>query len=122
MSISATAKALGTVWDLTCQLALDTCRDVVYNDPAHLDGVHVIGVDEHKWSHNRAKHGAGYVTVIVDMTHHHRNSDIPARLLDVVEGRSADTLPFANRYAVWRWMDPKATPPQVKNSCLPPGE
>src|SRR5699024_342292 len=29
-------------------------------------------------------------TVIVDMTHHHRNSDIPARLLDVVEGRSAD--------------------------------
>ena len=31
-------------------------------------------------------------TVIVDMTHHHRNSDIPARLLDVVEGRSADAL------------------------------
>src|SRR5699024_9715644 len=31
-------------------------------------------------------------TVIVDMTHHHRNSDIPARLLDVVECRSADAL------------------------------
>src|SRR5699024_10176113 len=31
-------------------------------------------------------------TEVVDMTHHHRNSDIPARLLDVVEGRSADAL------------------------------
>src|SRR5699024_10669309 len=31
-------------------------------------------------------------TVIVDMTHHHRNSDIPARLLDGVEGHSGDAL------------------------------
>src|SRR5699024_12458616 len=29
---------------------------------------------------------------IVDTTHHHRNSDVPAPLLDVVEGRSADAL------------------------------
>ncbi|MGO3876949.1 MAG: ISL3 family transposase [Corynebacterium sp.] len=92
MSISATAKAHGIGWDLTCQLALDMCRELIYNDPTHLDGVHVIGVDEHKWSHNRAKHGAGYVTVIVDMTSRHRDSASPARLLDVVEGRSADAL------------------------------
>ena len=48
MSISATATALGIGWDLTCQLAIDTCRDLAYNDPTHLDGVHVIGACEHK--------------------------------------------------------------------------
>lgn len=92
MSIAATAKALGLGWDLTCQLALDMCHELIYNDPTHLEGVHVIGVYEHKWSHNRLKHGDGYVTVIVDMTSHHRDATSPARLLDVVEGRSADAL------------------------------
>lgn len=33
MSIQATAKALGLGWDLTYQLALDMCRDLVYSDP-----------------------------------------------------------------------------------------
>ena len=33
MSIAATAKALGLGWDLTCQLALDMCGDLVYNGP-----------------------------------------------------------------------------------------
>lgn len=92
MSIAATAKALGLGWDLVCGLALDMCRELIYNDPTHLDGVQVIGVDEHKWSHNRAKHGDGYVTVIVDMTSHYHDATTSARLLDVVEGRSADAL------------------------------
>ena len=92
MSISATAKALGIGWDLTCQLALDMCHELIYNDPTHLDNVQVIGVDEHKWSHNRNAYGAGFVTVIVDMTDHHHNTKRPARLLGVVEGRSADAL------------------------------
>ncbi len=43
-------------------------------------------------SHNRAKHGDGYVTVIVDMTGHRQDSTCPARLLDVVPGRSANAL------------------------------
>ncbi|MGP5115733.1 transposase, partial [Corynebacterium casei] len=37
-------------------------------------------------------YGAGFVTVIVDMTDHHHNTKRPARLLGVVEGRSADAL------------------------------
>ena len=38
------------------------------------------------------------------MTHHHRNSDIPARLLDVLEGRSADALRhwLAHRHPTFR--------------------
>ncbi|MFS0332229.1 ISL3 family transposase, partial [Corynebacterium striatum] len=66
-----------------------------YNDEHYLDGVKVIGVDEHRWSHNRRKWRDGYVTVIVDMTDHHdKDGNVirPARLLDVVPGRSADAL------------------------------
>lgn len=92
MSIKSTAEALGLGWDLVCQLALDMCRELVYNDPDHLAGVRIIGVDEHKWSHNRRAHGDGFVTVIVDMTDHNHNPQHPARLLDVVPGRSADAL------------------------------
>lgn len=33
--------------------------------PARLDGVEMIGVDEHRWSHTG---GDGFVTVIVDLT------------------------------------------------------
>ena len=59
--------------------------------PARLDGVTVIGVDEHKWAHTRTAQADGFVTVITDLT------DVvaghgPARLLDVVPGRSAAAM------------------------------
>lgn len=86
MSVRAVAKALHIGWDLCCQLALDQANELIYHDPDHLAGVRVIGVDEHKWSHNRTAHGDGFVTVIVDMINK------PARLLDVVKGRSSQAL------------------------------
>jgi transposase len=49
------------------------------------DGVTAIGVDEHVWRHTRR--GDKYVTVIVDLTGI-REGTGPARLLDMVEGRS----------------------------------
>ena len=52
MSVRAVAKALHIGWDLCCQLALDQAHELIYHDPDHLAGVRVIGVDEHKWSHN----------------------------------------------------------------------
>lgn len=45
----------------------------------------MIGVDEHCWRHTRR--GEKYVTVIIDLTPT-RDSIGPARLLDMVEGRS----------------------------------
>jgi transposase len=45
----------------------------------------VIGVDEHAWRHTRR--GDKYVTVIIDLTPV-RDGTGPARLLDMVEGRS----------------------------------
>ena len=85
MSLSAIAKTIGSGWDLCCQLALDKAHELVYEDPNHFTGVRVIGVDEHTWSHNRHKHDAGFVTIIIEMTSHYdQDSDIknrpPARL------------------------------------------
>ena len=88
-------KSLGLGWDTTNALALAAVRDLIYNDEHYLDGIKVTGVDEHRWSHNRRKWRDGYVTVIVDMTDHHdKDGNVirPARLLDVVPGRSADAL------------------------------
>jgi transposase len=45
----------------------------------------VIGVDEHVWRHTRR--GEKYVTVVIDLTPI-RDGTGPARLLDMVEGRS----------------------------------
>jgi transposase len=56
--------------------------------PAHLDGVQVLGVDEHRWAHTRHATGDGFVTVIVDLTAVVAGTG-RARLLDLIEGRSA---------------------------------
>ena len=45
----------------------------------------MIGVDEHCWRHTR--HGDKYVTVMIDLTPI-RDGTGPARLLDMVNGRS----------------------------------
>jgi transposase len=63
--------------------------------------VQVIGVDEHCWRHTRR--GDKYVTVIIDLTPI-RDGTGPARLLDMVEGRSkqAFTTWLADRDQAWR--------------------
>ena len=60
-------------------------KRVLIDDPHRFDGVTVIGVDEHVWRHTRR--GDKYVTVIIDLTPV-RDGTGPARLLDMVEGRS----------------------------------
>ena len=47
MSVSATAKALGVGWELVNQVALEACQQLAYDNPSHLDGVRILGVDEH---------------------------------------------------------------------------
>lgn len=49
MSVAATAKALGVGWELVNQVAVDACRQLVYDNPSHLGGVRILGVDEHVW-------------------------------------------------------------------------
>ena len=66
-----------------------------------LDGVTAIGVDEHVWRHTRR--GDKYVTVIIDLTGI-RDGTGPARLLDMVEGRSKQAFKqwLADRPQSWR--------------------
>jgi transposase len=91
MSVAAVAKTLGLSWNTVNTLALNAIRTIVYDRPGHLDGVRVIGVDEHKWKHVRGHGDPSFVTVIVDLTPVVEGTG-PARLLDMVAGRSADVL------------------------------
>lgn len=43
MSVQAVATALGLGWDLVNDLALSAARSVVYDDPAHLADVRILG-------------------------------------------------------------------------------
>jgi transposase len=67
--------------------------DLLAAHPARLEGVQVLGVDEHRWAHTRHAAGDGFVTVIVDLTPVVAQTG-RARLLDLVEGRS--TAAFAD--------------------------
>jgi len=73
----------------------------VIDDPHRFDGVRVIGVDEHVWRHTRR--GDKYVTVIIDLTPI-RDDTGPARLLDMIEGRSKQAFKtwLADRDEAWR--------------------
>ena len=92
MSVAATAKALGVGWELVNQVAVDACQQLVYDDPQHLDGVRILGVDEHVWKHTRRPgQPSSFVTVLVDLTPLVDGRG-PARLLDMRPGRSAEVL------------------------------
>ena len=90
-SVAAVAKALGLGWDLVNDLAISKIRTLVYDEPGHLDGVRVLGVDEHKWKHVRGDGSSSFVTVLVDLTPAVDGTG-PARLLDMIEGGSAKVL------------------------------
>jgi transposase len=85
LSVARVAEALAVTWNTANNAVLDEGRRVLINDPHRLDGVKVVGVDEHAWRHTRK--GEKYVTVIIDLTPV-RDGTGPARLLDMVEGRS----------------------------------
>jgi transposase-like protein len=85
LSIARVAGGLGVTWHTVNDAVLAAGRELLINDPARLDGVRVIGVDEHAWRHPRR--GDKFVTVIIDLTPV-RDDVGPARLLDMGEGRS----------------------------------
>ena len=90
-TVAAVARELGLSWDTVNTIALDATRMIIAADTGRLDGVRVIGVDEHRWSHTRRPGDDGYVTVIIDLTPVLEGTG-RARLLDLVPGRSAAAL------------------------------
>jgi len=85
VTVARIAEALAVSWDTANDAVLAEGRRVLINDPTRFDGVQVIGVDEHCWRHTRR--GDKFVTVIIDLTPI-RDGTGPARLLDMVQGRS----------------------------------
>jgi len=89
MSIARVAGSLRSSWHTVNDAVLTAGRALLIEDPTRLEGVRVLGVDEHFWRHPRAGSGSveRFVTVIIDLTPL-RDGTGPARLLDMVSGRS----------------------------------
>ena len=85
LSMARIAEGLGVSWHTANDAVLAEGKRVLINDPRRFDGVAVLGVDEHCWRHTHK--GDKFVTVIIDLTPV-RDGTGPARLLDMVEGRS----------------------------------
>jgi transposase len=91
-TVSAVARELGRCWDTVNAIAVEATQTLLLTaGPERLDGVRVIGVDEHKWSHVLGADADGFVTVITDLTAVVAGQGA-ARLLDLVPGRSAAAM------------------------------
>ena len=101
LSVARVAEGLAVSWNTANNAVLAEGTRVLIADPARFDGVAVIGVDEHVWRHTRR--GDKYVTVIIDLTPI-RDKTGPARLLDMIEGRSKHAFQqwLADRPKEWR--------------------
>jgi transposase len=101
LSMARIADGLGVAWNTANDAVLAEGTRLLIDDAHRFDGVRVIGVDEHVWRHTRR--GDKYVTVIIDLTPI-RDGTGPARLLDMVEGRSKQAFKqwLADRPASWR--------------------
>jgi transposase len=90
-TVSAIAAELGVTWHTVSSIAMRATAGLIASTGAdRLTGVRVIGVDEHRWAPRR-RGAQGFVTLIIDLTPVHDQTG-PARLLDLVEGRSATAL------------------------------
>ena len=101
LTVARVTEGLGVAWNTANDAVLAQGTRVLIEDPNRFDGVRVLGVDEHVWRHTRK--GDKYVTVIIDLTPI-RDRSGPARLLDMVEGRSKRVFKewLAARPQAWR--------------------
>src|SRR5690606_16880277 len=101
LPVARVAESLDVSWHAANDAVLTEGRRLLIDDPARFDGVTTIGVDEHVWRHTRL--GDKYVTVIIDLTPAHEKTG-PARLLDMVPGRSKQAFKtwLAGRPKAWR--------------------
>ena len=101
LTVARVAEGLGVAWDTANDAVLAEGKRVLIDEEHRFEGVKVVGVDEHVWRHTRR--GDRYVTVIIDLTPV-RDGTGPARLLDMVEGRSKQAFKtrLADRPQDWR--------------------
>jgi len=98
-SVAAVAWDLGLGWGTVMRAVAEHGAPLV-DDPARLSGVIALGVDETAYLAATATHGTEFATGLVDLT---RSAGAPARLLDVVPGRSGEVLSSWLRGREPRW-------------------
>ncbi len=93
-SIAAAAAEFGVGW-ATANAAVAEYTDPHIDDAARLDGVTAIGVDEKRFLNATPEHRTVFTTQVFDLDRR--------RLLEVIEGRSADVLGdwLAQRGEAW---------------------
>jgi transposase len=103
MSMARVAAGLGVSWHTANDAVLFEGHRRLIADPTRFDGVKVVGVDEHKWSHTWGDQHEQFVTVIIDLTPV-RDGTGPSRLLDMVPGRSKTVFEdwLTSRPQQWR--------------------
>nr|WP_308468959.1 ISL3 family transposase [Glaciibacter superstes] len=99
LTVARVAEGLAVSWNTANAAIIAEGKRVLIDQPARLEAVKVIGVDEHVWRHTRK--GDKFVTVIIDLTPVREKSG-PSRLLDMVEGRSKQA------FATWLQARPVA--------------
>jgi len=111
-TVSALARHLGVDWH-TCWDAVEVEAARRLADPGRLEGVQVLGVDEHIWRPSRVEDANRAVTGMVDLTRD-AHGQLHARLLDVVPGRSGTA------YAGWLKDQSNTFTAGIKHACLDP--
>jgi hypothetical protein len=101
-TVAAVARELGLSWDTVNSIALDATQMIVAADTTRLDGVRVIGVDEHHWSHVRTgPDGPGCSTWYRGVQRRRSRPGWPSR-----------HRRFATRSRSWPWMASVVTRPR----------
>ena len=96
--ISGVATDFGVTWKTVEDAVEDYGRPLV-DDPARLEGVQALGVDETSFMAATAETPTRYVTSIVDITNN------KARLLDVIDGRDAAGVQHWLDHRPGTWLD-----------------
>jgi transposase len=107
-SVAGVARTLGVGWWSVMRAVIETGKPLV-DDPARLAGVAGLGVDEHAWQRANAYRHTQYATGVVGL-----RPGRPARLLEVVPGRSGGV------YADWLAARPQAWREQIRIAALDP--
>ena len=107
-SVAAVARSLGVGWWSVMRAVAEVGQPLV-EAPERLAAVTGLGVDEHAWQRANARRHTAYATGVVGF-----RAGQPARLLEVVQGRSGKV------YADWLAARPSSWREQIRIAALDP--
>lgn len=107
-TVAAVARMLGLGWCTVMRAVVEVGKPLI-GHASRLDGVGGLGVDEHAWQRASRTRPTRWATGIVDIT-----PGRPARLLDVVPGRSGAA------YAGWLSQRDRSWREQIRVAALDP--